>query len=95
MKPNRGRKIIAQGGVMSEEDNLDTLLTSLPKKYDILRVSYYAQPVVRVINNLWDRMLDIESTKKRRTIQSGAAGVSAEVYYQGRGRRGRSFRGRS
>ena len=88
------RKIIVQRGVINEEDRLETLLTSLPEKYDHLKESYYAQPIAPGIDYIWDRMLDIEATEKRRAAQSGASCHSAEVYYQGRGRGGGSFRGR-
>ena len=88
------RKIIVQGGAINEEDRLETLLTSLPKKYDHLKESYYAQPDAPGIDYIWDRMLDIEATDNRRAAQSGATSHSAEVYYQGRGRGGSSFRGR-
>ena len=88
------RKIIVQRGVINEEDRLETLLTSLPEKYDHLKESYYAQPIAPGIDYIWDRMLDTEATEKRRAAQSGASGHSAEFYYQGRGRGGGSFRGR-
>ena len=88
------RKIIVQGGVINEEDRLETLLTSLPKKFDHLKESYYAQLDAPGIDYIWDRMLDIEATENRRAAEDGGSSYNAEVYYQGRGRGGSSFRGR-
>ena len=54
------RKIIMHRGVINEEDRLETLLTSLPEKYDHIKESFYAQPIAPGIDYIWDRMLDID-----------------------------------
>ena len=89
------RKLTVQGGAMTVADRLDTLLGALPEKYDILREAYYTQTPAPTIDFVWDRMLDIENTEKRRAAQSGGHGMMGfgDGYYVTRGR-GNSFRGR-
>ena len=89
------RKLTVQGGTMTAADKLDTLLGALPEKYDILREAYYTQTPAPTIEFVWDRMLDIENTEKRRAAQSGGQGMMGfgDGYYVTRGR-GNSFRGR-
>lgn len=86
------RKVTVQGGVVDAGDRLETLLNALPMKYDVLRESYFAQTLALGLEYIWDRMFDIETTQKRRAIQSGAPGMVVEIYYQLKGRV--SFRGR-
>ena len=90
------RKVRVQGGLIGENDRLQTLLGALPRKFDNLRESYFAQAVPPGIQYLWERMYDIESQEKKRAIQEDAAGTGAGVYYQsGRGQgnsRGRGGR---
>ena len=76
------RKVIVQGGVVDARDRLETLLNALPKKNDILRESFFAQIPAPRIENVWDGMYDIETTQKRRVVQSGAPGMGGESYYQ-------------
>ena len=87
------RKVTVQGGMIGANDRLQTLLGALPEKYDILRESYFAQTPAPPIEYIWDRMYDIETTEKRRALQSGASAMATEVYYQSTRGRG-SFRGR-
>ena len=86
------RKVTVQGGMIGANDRLQTLLGALPEKYDILRESYFAQTPAPAIDYIWERMYDIETTEKRRALQSGAA-MAAGAYYQSTRGRG-SFRGR-
>ena len=60
------RHVTVQGGVLIAEDRLDTLLNSLPKKYDLLLESYHFAKPAPDIDCIWDRLLDIELTTKRR-----------------------------
>ena len=73
------RKIIVSGGVLSEEDRLDTLVTSLPKKYDILKESYYAQPVAPAAPPTADPTprVALREVGERGGNQRGAARVAA------------------
>ena len=96
------RKLSVQGGMIGENDRLQTLLGALPKKFDHLRESYFAQTPAPGIRYVWDRMYNIESQEKKRAQQAEASGMGAGVYYQsvrgrgnfrGRGRRG-TFGGR-
>ena len=87
------RKVTAQGGMIGENDRLQTLLGALPPKFDLLREAYYTKDPAPGIQFLWDRMYDIDSLEKKRALQSEASGMLAEVYYQSA--RGRvNFRGR-
>ena len=95
------RKVTMQGGTMSVDDRLQTLLGALPRKYDHLRESFFAQTPAPGIQYIWDRMYDIEGQEKKRALQSGESGT--EAYYQssrGRGnfgaggRRGGNYGGR-
>ena len=79
--------------MIGASDRLQTLLGALPEKYDILCESYFAQTPAPPIDYIWDRMYDIESTKKRWALQSGASAMAIEIYYQPTRGRG-SFRGR-
>ena len=74
------RKVTVQGGVIEEVDQLDTLLNALPQEYDMMREAFFAQIPVPDIDYVWDRMYDIESTKKRRAVQYGAFALGAEGY---------------
>ena len=75
------REVIVQGGMIGANDRLQTLLGALPEKIDLLREAYFTQ--TPGIQYLWDRMYDIESTERKRALQSGASGMAAEaeVYY--------------
>ena len=90
------RKVTVQGGMIGDNDPLQTLLGALPRKFDNLRESYFAQTVAPRIQYLWERMYDIESQEKKRVVQEDSAGMGAGVYYQsGRGQgnsRGRGGR---
>ena len=88
------RKVVEHNGVVTVEDQLETLLASLPAKFDILRESYYLMIPAPNISYLWSRMFDIESTQRRREAEGDGTGMRGEVYYQTRGRGGGSFRGR-
>ena len=88
------RKVVEQNGVVTVEDQLQTLLASLPAKFDILRESYFSVIPAPNISYLWSRMFDIESTQRRREAEGDSTGMRGEVYYQTRGRGGGSFRGR-
>ena len=89
------RKVTVQGGMIGANDRLQTLLGALPEKFDLLREAYFTQTPAPGIQYLWDRMYDIESTERKRALQSGASGMAAEaeVYYQSARGRG-NFRGR-
>ena len=76
------RKVTAQGGMIGENDRLQTLLGALPPKFDLLREAYYTKDPAPGIQFLWDRMYDIDSLEKKRALQSEASGMLAEVYYQ-------------
>ena len=88
------RKVVEQNGVVTVEDQLQTLLVSLPAKFDILRESYFSVTPAPNISYLWRRMFDIESTQRRREAEGDRTGMRGEVYFQTRGRGGGSFRGR-
>ena len=57
-----------QNGVVSVEDQLQTLLGSLPAKFDILRESYFSQTPAPNITYLWTRMLYIAINNSLRTM---------------------------
>ena len=84
------RQVAVQGGTISEEDQLGTLLNALPKRFDMLKESFAAREHQPDINFIWTRMHDIETTQKRRAAESGASALAAETYYQNRGGRGAS-----
>ena len=88
------RKVGEQNGVISIEDQLQTLLGSLPAKFDILRESYFVQTPAPNITYLWTRMYDIETTQKRREAEMDSTGMRGEAPFETRGRGGISFRGR-
>ena len=88
------RKVMQQGGVVSADDQLQTLLGSLPEKYDVLRESYFSVDPAPNISYLWRRMFDIETTQKRRESEAGGSGMRGEAYYQNKGRGSGAFRGR-
>ena len=88
------RKVVELNGVVALEDQLHTLLASLPAKFDILRESYFSVIPAPNISYLWSRMFDIESTQRRREAEGDSTSMRGEVYYQTRGRGGGSFRGR-
>ena len=75
------RKVTAQGGMIGENDRLQTLLGALPQKIDLLREAYYTKDPAPRIQFLWDRMYDIDGMEKKRALQSEASGMLAEVYY--------------
>ena len=77
------RYVTIQGGVLTAEDRLDTLLNSLPKKYDLLLESYHSAKPAPDIDCIWDRLLDIELTTKRREKQSGGSVHLGEVEVEG------------
>ena len=52
--------------VVSDEDKLQTLLGSLPERFDTIRESYFAQTPAPSIDYIWRRMFDRETTQKRR-----------------------------
>ena len=56
------RKVMEHNGVVTVEDQLQTLLVSLPAKFDILRESYFSATPTPNINYLWRRMFGIEAT---------------------------------
>ena len=87
------RKVTVQGGMIGDNDRLQTLLGALPEKIDLLREAYFTKDLALGIQFLWDRMYDIESTERKRALQAGASGMAAEVYYQSARGRG-NFRGR-
>ena len=88
------RKVMQQGGGVSVDDQLQTLLGSLPEKYDILRESYFSVEPAPNIGYLWRRMFDIETTQKRRESEAEGSGMRGEAFYQNRGRGSGAFRGR-
>ena len=63
------RKVTVQGGMIGANDRLQTLLRSLPEKFDLLRESYFARTPAPGIQYIWDRMYDIESTERKRALQ--------------------------
>ena len=83
------RKVTVQGGMIGDNDRLQTLLGALPRKFDNLRESYFAQLAPPGIQYLWERMYDIESQEKKRSAQTDAAVVGGGAYYQSGGRGGR------
>ena len=87
------RKVTAQGGMIGDNDRLQTLLGALPQKFDLLREAYHTKDPAPGIQFLWDRMYDIDSTERKRALQAEASGMLAEVYYQSSRGRG-NFRGR-
>ena len=87
------RKLTVQGGMIGENDRLQTLLGALPRKYDHLKESYFAQTPAPGIRYVWDRMYNIESQEKKRELQEESSGMGAGVYYQSARGRG-NFRGR-
>ena len=84
------RLVTSRGGFVSDEDHLQTLLGSLPERFDTIRETYFAQDPAPDTENIWMRMFDRETTQKRREQSSVMRG---EVYFQSRGRGG-SMRGR-
>ena len=88
------RKVVQQNGAISVEDQLQTLLVSLPAKFDVLRESYFAVTPAPNISYLWRRLFDIETTQKRREAKGEGTSMRGEVYFQTRGRGGSPFRGR-
>ena len=86
------RRVTVQNGIINADDRLQTLLGALPKKYDVLRETYFAQTQAPTIDFVWDRMFDIETTEKRRASQSEGTSMMGEAYFQARGRG--TFRGR-
>ena len=79
------RLVTSQNGVVSDEDKLQTLLGSLPERFDTIRESYFAQTPAPGIDYIWRRMFDRETTQKRR---EQSAVMRGEVYFQSRGRGG-------
>ena len=75
---------------MSSNDQVQTLLGSLPENFDTIRETFFAQRPLPSIDYIWERMFDKETTYKRREHSSVMRG---EVYFQSRGRGG-SSRGR-
>ena len=86
------REVIVQGGEVEAGDRLQILLGALLEKYDILHESFFAQTPTLTIEYVWHRMFDIETTEKRRAIQSRVFAMFGEGCYITRGRG--SFRGR-
>ena len=84
------RRDSAQGGVMSPDDRIQTLLGSLPERFDTIRETFFAQRPLPTIEYIWERMFDKETTYKRR---EQSAALRGEGYFQSR-RRGGSARGR-
>lgn len=84
--------VITQGGTVAEDDQLLTLLGSLPEKFESIRDTFYAQSPEPGIEYIWTRMYDKETAQKRRDQSSVMRG---EVLFQSRGgSRGSSNRGR-
>ena len=73
---------------------LQTLLGTLPEKYDILREYFYSLTPAPSISYMWARLFDIGTTQIKRVAMSDSTGMRGEVLYQARGRGGSSFRGR-
>ena len=88
------RRVVQQNGTVTADDQLQTLLGSLPAKFDILRESYFSVEPAPNISYLWRRLFDIETTQKRRESEGDSSGMRGEVYFQTRGRGRSSFRGR-
>lgn len=87
-KPNFNdllRLVTTQGGTVSNLDQLQTLLGSLPKKFDTIRETCFAQTPTPDIEYNKTRMFDRETTQKRRE-KSGV--LRGEVYFQSTGRGG-------
>ena len=59
------RKVAEQGGSISPAEQLQTLLGTLPMKYDILRESFYSMIPAAPISYMWSRLFD--PTEKRRS----------------------------
>ena len=77
------RHVTLQGGVLRAENRLDTLSNSLPKKYDLLLESYHSAKPAPDIHYIWDTLLDIELTTKRREKQSGGSVHPGQVEVEG------------
>ena len=89
------RKVVEQGGSISPAQQLQTLLSALPMKYDVLRESYYGMIPPPPISYLWSRLYDIETTQLKRDALAEASGARGEALYQkGGGRGGSSSRAR-
>ena len=89
------RKVVEQGGAISPAEQLQTLLGALPRKYDILRESFYSMIPAHPISYMWSRLFDIETTELKRLAQDEASGARVEALYQkGGGRGGSSSRAR-
>ena len=87
------RKVILQGGAISADEQLQTLLGAIPAKNDVCREKNFARDPQPDIHYVWDKMFDIETTEKRRAPHSGALAMATEAYYQTSRGRG-SLRGR-
>lgn len=91
------RQVLVQGGTLTDENRRDTLLGALPRKYDTLKEAYFAQGAIGalpIVDYIWDRMFDIETTEKRRAEERGYTALIGEGYYQSTRGRG-FFRGRA
>ena len=88
------RRVSSQGGTMSETDQVQTLLGSLPEKFETIRDTFFAQTPLPGIVYIWERMFDKETSYKRR---EQTAAMRGEGYFQSYGRgvpsRGRGNRG--
>lgn len=82
------RKVTEQGGAISVEDRLATLLGSLPPKFHLVRDVYYGQRPLPNIQYLWDMMSISEKAVKRRLAMLEASGSGGGAYYQSGGRGG-------
>ena len=69
--------VTSQGGFMSGEDQLQTLLASLPERFDTVRETYFTQVPAPSIDYIWTRMFDRVTTEKRR---EQSAAMRGEVY---------------
>ena len=85
------QNVTTQGGLVSDDDQLLTLLGSLPERLESIRDTYYSQTQAPEIEYIWARMYDKEVAQKRREQSSALRG---EGYYQGKSVRGGAARGR-
>ena len=85
------QEVTTQGGIVTESEQLLTLIGSLPEKLETIRDTFYAQTPEPDIEYVWSRLHDREVSQRRR---DQSAAMRGEVYYQSGGRGGRTSRGR-
>ena len=89
---------VLQNLVISEEDQVLTLMDAIPEKYDPLKDTYYNNTPLPGIAWLWGRLTEKEIIERKREGKMHASALAAESFYMGGrvsqgGRGGRGGRG--